>query len=120
MEQIPEKGFQLGVCFVEPGESKIISSRGPEHVEPRVMDVLMLLVGYAGQTVSRDEIINRVWNTSFVGDEVLSRCISLLRKHLGDDPREPRYIETIPKKGYRLVATVSQISNDESTSTTLG
>ena len=82
------------------------------------MDVLMLLVGYAGQTVSRDEIINRVWNTSFVGDEVLSRCISLLRKHLGDDPREPRYIETIPKKGYRLVATVSQISNDESTSTT--
>lgn len=76
------------------------------------MDVLMVLVGHAGQTVSRQEIIERVWNTSFVSDEVLSRCVSLLRKHLGDEPRKPRYIETIPKKGYRLIATVSEIATD--------
>lgn len=113
MDQNPDKGFQLGVCYIEPAESKIISSRGPEHVEPRVMDVLMVLVGNAGQTVSREDLIDRVWNTTFVSDEVLSRCISLLRKHLGDDPREPRYIETIPKKGYRLIAVVSDLSFDE-------
>jgi DNA-binding winged helix-turn-helix (wHTH) protein len=113
LEQTPEKGFQLGVCFIEPAESKIISSRGPEHVEPRVMDVLMVLVGYAGQTVPREQIINDVWHTNFVSDEVLSRCVSLLRKHLGDDSREPRYIETIPKKGYRLIATVSELAIDE-------
>ena len=113
LEQTPDKGFQLGVCFIEPAESKIISSRGPEHVEPRVMDVLMVLVGYAGQTVSREQIINDVWHTNFVSDEVLSRCVSLLRKHLGDDSREPRYIETIPKKGYRLIATVSELAIDE-------
>ena len=113
LEQAPDKGFQLGVCYIEPTESKIISSRGPEHVEPRVMDVLMVLVGYAGQTVSREEIINRVWHTSFVSDEVLSRCVSLLRKHLGDDSRNPRYIETIPKKGYRLIAAFSDLESDE-------
>ncbi|HEY5623357.1 MAG TPA: winged helix-turn-helix domain-containing protein [Gammaproteobacteria bacterium] len=113
MEQIPDKGFQLGACYVEPAESKIISSRGPEHVEPRVLDVLLVLVGFAGQTVSREELINRVWNTSFVSDEVLSRCVSLLRKHLGDDSREPRYIETIPKKGYRLIAKVSEPVTDD-------
>jgi TolB-like protein len=113
LEQIPEKGFQLGVCYIEPAESKIVSSRGPEHVEPRVMDVLMVLVGNAGQTVSREQLIDDVWNTTFVSDEVLSRCISLLRKHLGDDPRNPRYIETIPKKGYRLIAVVSDLSIDE-------
>jgi len=113
LEQIPDKGFQLGVCYVEPAESKIISSRGAEHVEPRVMDVLLVLVGFAGQTVSREELINRVWNTSFVSDEVLSRCVSLLRKHLGDDSREPRYIETIPKKGYRLIAKLAEIASDD-------
>ena len=110
LEQFPDRGFQLGVCYIEPADSKIVSSRGPEHVEPRVMDVLMVLVDTAGQTVSREELISRVWNTTFVSDEVLSRCISLLRKHLGDDRRKPRYIETIPKKGYRLLAVVSDLS----------
>ena len=110
LEQFPDRGFQLGVCYIEPADSKIVSSRGPEHVEPRVMDVLMVLVDKAGQTVSREELISRVWNTTFVSDEVLSRCISLLRKHLGDDRRKPRYIETIPKKGYRLLAVVSDLS----------
>jgi len=113
LDQSPGKGFQLGVCYIEPAESKIVSSRGPEHVEPRVMDVLMALVASAGRTVSREELINDVWNTNFVSDEVLSRCISLLRKHLGDDRRKPRYIETIPKKGYRLIAVISDLSIDE-------
>ena len=113
LQNLREIGFQLGVCVIEPAESKIISSRGPEHVEPRVMDVLLVLVERAGHTVSREELIDRVWKTTYVGDEVLSRCISLLRKHLRDDPRHPRYIETIPKKGYRLIATISEIAGDE-------
>ena len=113
LQQNPGNGFQLGVCYIEPAESKIVSSRGPEHVEPRVMDVLMALVASSGRTVSREELINSVWNTNFVSDEVLSRCISLLRKHLGDDTRKPRYIETIPKKGYRLIAVISDLSVDE-------
>lgn len=112
-EAIADKGFQLGACYIEPAESQIISSRGPQHVEPRVMDVLMVLVGHAGQTVSREQIISRVWNASFVNDEVLSRCVSLLRKHLADDSRKPRYIETVPKKGYRLIATVSVLDTEE-------
>lgn len=109
----PHRGFQLGVCHIEPAESKIVGARGPEHVEPRVMDVLMVLVEEAGHTVSREELISRVWRTNFVSDEVLSRCVSLLRKHLGDSTRQPRYIETVPKRGYRLIATISDISIDE-------
>lgn len=112
-EAIADKGFQLGACYIEPAESQIINSRGPQHVEPRVMDVLMVLVGHAGQTVSREQIISRVWNTSFVSDEVLSRCVSLLRKHLADDSRKPRYIETVPKKGYRLIAVVAILDTEE-------
>ena len=108
LEQTAANAFQLGVCKVEPTELKIISARGAEHVEPRVMDVLMVLVGYAGQTVAREEIINRVWATTYISDEVLSRCISLLRKHLGDSSRKPSYIETVPKKGYRLIAPVHE------------
>ncbi|MDX1431521.1 MAG: winged helix-turn-helix domain-containing protein [Gammaproteobacteria bacterium] len=106
MEGTPDRGFRLGDCRVEPAELQISGARGPEHVEPRVMDVLMTLVAYAGQTVPREEIINRVWATTYIGDEVLSRCISLLRRHLGDSARKPRFIETVPKKGYRLIAPV--------------
>lgn len=112
-DQIPDRGFQLGLCHIEPAESKIVSPRGPEHVEPRVMDVLMVLVNKAGHTVSREELIDRVWNTIYVSDEVLSRCISLLRRHLGDDRRQPSYIETVPKRGYRLIASISDISSED-------
>ncbi len=64
------------------------------------------LAADAGEVVSRDEIFAAVWPEQYVGDDVLSRAISELRKHLGDDPRRPRYIETIRKGGYRLVAAV--------------
>ncbi len=106
VSKLYETGFRLGDCLVQPAKSRIINSRGEERVEPRVMEVLVTLTKFAGQTVTRDKLINTVWSTNFVSDEVLSRCISLLRRHLEDDPRNPRYIETIPKKGYRLVTAI--------------
>lgn len=113
VSQLYETGFRLGECLVEPAKSTIVNSRGPQRVEPRVMDVLVALTRYAGQTVPRDKLINEVWSTSYVSDEVLSRCISLLRRHLEDDRRNPRYIETIPKRGYRLVTAILEPVDSE-------
>jgi TolB-like protein/DNA-binding winged helix-turn-helix (wHTH) protein/tetratricopeptide (TPR) repeat protein len=82
---------------------------GTVHLEPKVMNVLVCLAELAGEVVTHDQFIARVWRGRVVSDEVLSRCISMLRTRLGDDPREPRFIQTLPKIGYRLVTPVEPL-----------
>lgn len=72
------------------------------------MEVLLRLAESAGETVSKDEIIRSVWPDMFVGDDVLSRAIYELRKAFGDDPHQPQIIQTIAKRGYRLIAPVER------------
>jgi DNA-binding winged helix-turn-helix (wHTH) protein/TolB-like protein/cytochrome c-type biogenesis protein CcmH/NrfG len=76
------------------------------RLEPKVMEVLMALAGRAGQAVSREELLAAVWPGVVVGDEALTQSIIKLRRALGDNPRSPTYIETISKRGYRLIAPV--------------
>lgn len=77
-----------------------------ERLEPKVMDLLFLLAGEPGRAFSKDEIMEALWPKVIVGDDTLARAISRLRKALADDPKTPTYIETLPKRGYRLVAKV--------------
>jgi len=81
---------------------------GAERLEPKVMDLLFLLASRPGQPFSKDEIMDRLWPNVIVGDDTLARAVSRLRKALGDDPKAPRFIETLPKRGYRLIAPVTQ------------
>jgi TolB-like protein/Flp pilus assembly protein TadD len=71
------------------------------------MQVLVLLAAHAGQVVAKARLIQTVWPGTFVTDDVLTRAISELRRVFGDDPKESRFIQTIPKSGYRLIARVS-------------
>ena len=73
------------------------------------MEVLLYLANHPGRVVPREELIDKVWRT-VVNDEVLSRAISLLRTHLGDDPRTPKFVQTIPKSGYRLITQPEPLS----------
>lgn len=72
------------------------------------MDVLCALMEEPGAVLSRDDLLDKVWRRSHGGEERLTRAISQLRKALADDSRSPRYIETVPKRGYRLVGSVSE------------
>jgi TolB-like protein/DNA-binding winged helix-turn-helix (wHTH) protein len=108
VEETSEGGFQLGDQRIEPARCAILTAEGEIRVEPKVMDVLILMVTHAGQVVSREEFIKVIWNGTFVTDEVLSRSIYRLRQALGDNPRKPRFIETVSKKGYRLIAPVRE------------
>ena len=74
------------------------------RLEPKAMEVLMALAARAGQVVSREELLAAVWPGVVVGDEALTQSIIKLRRALGDNPRTPSYIETISKRGYRLIA----------------
>jgi TolB-like protein/Tfp pilus assembly protein PilF len=87
-------------------QSRIRSPAGEVHIEPRAMDVLVALARRPGEAMSRDELILAVWKHPHVTDEALSRCISLVRHALGDDRERSRFVETIPKRGYRLIAPV--------------
>src|SRR5919108_3519801 len=98
--------FALGEWNVIPARNLLSRETEQVRVEPRVMDVLVHLAERAGQTVSKDELTERIWKREYVSDDIVSVTMHALRKALGDDARQPRYIETIPRRGYRLIAPV--------------
>ena len=75
-------------------------------LEPKSLQVLVFLVENRGRLVEKSEILNAVWGDAFVTENVLSRAIAQLRKALADDAKDARYIETVPTRGYRFIATV--------------
>src|SRR6185503_6505442 len=81
-------------------EGEVISLR------PKATEILVKLVTNAGQLIKRDELLKEVWPDTFVEESNLSQTIFTLRKALGDNRTEPRYIETVPRRGYRFVAVV--------------
>jgi len=104
MDQL-EKGFNLGEWEVLP--QKGVLRRGDEetHPEPKVFAVLLTLAQRDGDLVTKDELIEEVWEGRAFGDEPIQRCIALLRKHFGDT-RPYEYIETLQRRGYRLLKPV--------------
>jgi len=98
--------FHLAPWRVRPQLNRIARPGEEVHLEPRVMELLVFLSGRPGQVVSKEEIIGAVWEGQFITDSALTRAIADLRKALGDDVRNPRFIATISKRGYRLIAPV--------------
>jgi adenylate cyclase len=104
---VPELGlFRLGEWSVRQAEGVLCSEDRSVRLEPRVMDVLACLAGDSGRVIAKEELLATVWGGAFVEEGALSQAIHSLRKALGDDARQPRYIQTIPKRGYRLLAPV--------------
>jgi DNA-binding winged helix-turn-helix (wHTH) protein len=84
---------------------------------PKEHDVLVALLRHAGRLVTKSELLERVWPESFVEEGILSVHISTLRKTLGDRERQPRYIETVSRSGYRFIGTVTRQSGLDSDNT---
>lgn len=103
--------MRIGDWHVEPTRNKLRFRERSVQVEPKTMQVLLFLASHPGEVQSKDRIIEEVWKGTFVTDGVLWNCISELRRIFEDDPRNPQYIETIPKKGYRLKAPVELIAD---------
>lgn len=99
--------FWVGEFLIEPQLNTISKDGYSTRIEPKVMQVLVCLCDAADQVVTKERLIQSVWTDTFVSDDVLTRAISELRKAFGDDSKEPRYIQTIPRSGYRLIAPVS-------------
>ncbi len=106
--------FRLADLEVHPESGEVRSRRGTERMRPLLMDVLLRLAANPGEVVRRETLLEEVWPRRMVNDEVLSRAIAELRTALGDDARQARYVETLPKLGYRLVASVEPLERTAS------
>jgi len=103
------ENYNLGDCTVIPSSRLIIVKDVKHKIQPRIMNLLCYLASRKGSVVTHDELIEHVWEGSIVSDVALQRGISLLRKCLGDDTKNPQYIKTIQRTGYKLIADVSVI-----------
>ena len=98
--------FTLGDWLVEPEFNQLTSGNESHRVEPKVMSVLLYLATSAPRVATKDEILQAVWPDTFVGEDALTRCVSVLRRIFEDSPHNPRFIKTIPKVGYCLLVEV--------------
>lgn len=80
-------------------------------LEPRAFDLLVYLIEQRGRVVEKQELFDRVWKEAFVTDNALTRAIKEIRRAIGDDASSPRYIETLPKRGYRFIAEVKSATD---------
>lgn len=99
-------GFRFERFVLDTRDRQLRRDDVPVELNARYLDALALLVSEAGRLVSKDRFMDEVWRGVPVTDEALTQCIKTLRRQLGDDAARPRFIETVPKHGYRFIATV--------------
>jgi adenylate cyclase len=110
---VVDGAFRVRDWRVEPQLNTIADGTRTLHLEPKVMRVLVYLAEHGEEVVAKERVIHAVWPDTFVTDDVLTDAISELRRAFGDDAREPRFIQTVPKGGYRLIAPVYRDSTDD-------
>jgi transcriptional activator of cad operon len=99
--------LRIGDWCVHPASSEISRDGETVRVEVRTMRLLLCLAERAGEVVSIDDLLDQVWSGVTVSQDSVYQAVASLRRLLGDDPRQPKYIETVPRLGYRLLAPVS-------------
>ena len=100
--------YEFGPFRLDPAERRLLREDAPVTLTPKVFDLLLLLVRNGGRALGKEEFMREIWPDSFVEEGNLNRQISTLRKALGDGLEGNRFIETIPKRGYRFVAGVRE------------
>ncbi len=95
--------FRLGDFVVRPATDRLTRGDLRVELEPKTMAVLLALAARPGEVVSSDELIRDIWHDRAMGDNPVYKSVAKLRRALDDEADEPRYIETIPRKGYRLL-----------------
>jgi transcriptional activator of cad operon len=107
MERPSTTTLRIGAWRVNPASGEISRNGETARVEVRTMRLLLCLAEHAGEVVSIDDLLNQVWSDVTVAPDSVYQAVTSLRRLLGDDPKQPTYIATIPRLGYRMVAEVS-------------
>jgi DNA-binding winged helix-turn-helix (wHTH) protein len=99
--------FDLGDWHVDVGGNRLLRGGEVRPLRHKAMALLVLLARHAGQTVARETIVDEVWGGNrYVAEKAINTAVWAIRQALGDDPESPRYVQTVAKRGYRLIAPV--------------
>jgi transcriptional activator of cad operon len=99
--------LRIGAWCVNPTSGQISRAGETVRIEARTMRLLLCLAERAGEVVSIDQLLDQVWSGVVVTQDSVYQAVASLRRQLGDDAKEPAYIATVPRLGYRMVATVT-------------
>ena len=105
--------FRFGGFSLDEPNRQLVGADGPVELNGRYFDALALLVREQGRLVPKTRFLDEIWRGVPVTDEALTQCIKTLRRQLGDDASNPRFIETVPKHGYRFIAPVASAGGIE-------
>jgi TolB-like protein/DNA-binding winged helix-turn-helix (wHTH) protein len=105
--------YEFGEFRLETAEQLLLRQGEPTRLTRKEFDTLLVLVQSSGHLVEKDELMKRVWADTFVEEANLARNVWSLRKVLSDDQGEHRYIETVPKRGYRFIAPVRDLAGED-------
>jgi DNA-binding winged helix-turn-helix (wHTH) protein/TolB-like protein len=110
--------YEFGRFRLKTAERLLLRDGEPIPLTPKVFDILITLVEKCGEVVGKDDLMKRVWPSTFVEEGNLTQNVSLLRKALGESAGGAQLIETVPRRGYRFVGKVSESGDDQSHSAT--
>jgi TolB-like protein/DNA-binding winged helix-turn-helix (wHTH) protein/Tfp pilus assembly protein PilF len=110
-----QNGFYIGDWQVTPAQGLLTRGSESAHLEPKAMEVLVYLASHPGEVITREELERDVWHGAVVGYDAVTSTVIKLRRALQDNARQPRFIATIPKKGYQLIATISYSEEESKT-----
>ena len=113
MGQPDNQSYEFGRFRLKPAERILLREGELVPLTPKVFDILITLVENRGQLVSKDDLMKRVWPSTYVEEGNLTQNVSLLRKALGETPGGVQFIETVPRRGYRFVADGSATDHDD-------
>src|SRR6202050_4261968 len=112
MDQPSALPLRIGAWCVNPASGQISRDTEVVRVEARTMRLLLCLAERPGEVVSIEDLLTQVWSGVIVTPDSVYQAIASLRRLLGDDPKEPAYIATVPRLGYRMVAKVDSRAVD--------
>ena len=107
--------YEFDRFSLDPIERRLLAGDVPVELNSRYFDALLLLLQHPGTLLSKERFLQDVWQGNPVTDEVLTQCIKILRRQLGDSATRPHLIETIPKHGYRFIAAVICVADSDPT-----
>jgi Tol biopolymer transport system component/DNA-binding winged helix-turn-helix (wHTH) protein len=112
MSKKTKRLYEFGAFTLIPAERLLLREGVPVALTPKAFDMLLVLIENKGRLLEKEDLMRALWQDSFVEEGNLSFNISILRKALGEDSKKRQYIETVPKRGYRFVADVKTLENE--------
>jgi DNA-binding winged helix-turn-helix (wHTH) protein/tetratricopeptide (TPR) repeat protein len=112
-KEISSKVYEFSGFRLEEAQQRLLRNGEPVALKPKILDLLRYLIQSRGQLIAKDDLLREVWPDTIVEENNITVSMSILRKILGETRHKPQFIETVPRRGYRFVAEVNEISLDQ-------